>query len=219
MKVAKVSWTLLFWILASGIGYLRGYSVCKAKADSGANLEQVEFLVPEQSFSEIANAKALLNGLCLRFLEEAQVARTMYASKSPGEAARPKEQSSLQLTNIIELLENARCDFEGTPQEIRLVQQMLLVLNEIGLKERWLELYLCTLYKHPTDDVVAHLAPDAIRIAVALGKQKEVIQALRHVVQIPFDFKSKQRLEELLAQNSTVDHLARSDLGRGRSPQ
>jgi hypothetical protein len=96
-------------------------------------------------------------------------------------------QSSLTINE----LERGFEQFRGTEQEVTLAHHLLSALRSNSLYDRWLRTYLTLLYTHPTDELVAVHAQEAIGIGACLGREKEVLDGLRHLDEIPPAFQDK----------------------------
>ena len=166
-------------IAAFGSGYgLRAWRGASASALSDCNELDVDSLVAIQSFSEIENAKAMLSGLCDEFLSD-----TWMRQATTGQTVRLRD------------LEQGVKEFSGTAEELRLVRIELWILKTQKRYNQWLDVYLQTLYEHPTHRLVGALAEDAISIGRASGRQDEVMHALNHLTCIPLTFATKRQVE------------------------
>jgi hypothetical protein len=97
-------------------------------------------------------------------------------------------------------------EFKGTEQEMYLVQELLMLLKRQKFSERWLDVYLATLYEHPTHPLIGRNAKHAIALSDALGRQQELTQAFDFLSRIPSDRPAKEKVQAAL-QNATVARL------------
>jgi len=183
---------LLIAVLAAGAGYwargLRDDSPRRLLAHQTAPLEA---FVSDQSFSEVETAKATLKALCTRYRLESQQERSLIL-----QAARSSSvQASPSYAPTVPLLRRGIAEFQETGQELVLIQDLLLVLSHDGRVREWLDLYLDTLYRHPTADLAGQFAPTAVRFGRTLGRSTEVAEALQHVALIPLEFAAKPQVE------------------------
>jgi hypothetical protein len=154
----------------------------------------IEYYSNEESFSEVENAKAVLEGLCQRFRIEIQARRV--ASQRPGfEASGGRVTSEQHLESTVADLEKGMAEFIGTDQQLAVIRDLLFTLKKTKQFDRWTEVYLQALYEHPTHPVVADLAEEAIFISGLCGREKAVGTGLSHVNQIPFSFPGKGRIQ------------------------
>ena len=166
-------------IAAFGSGYgIRAWRGASVSALTASNEVDVDSLVAIQSFSEIENAKAMLSGLCDEFLSDMSMRR-----------------ATLGQTMQLRDLEQGIKEFSGTEEELNLVRLELWLLRTQQRYNQWLDVYLQTLYEHPTHKLVGALAEDAISIGRASGRQDEVMNALNHLTCIPLTFATKRQVE------------------------
>jgi len=162
-----------------------------------SGIPSLDYFIADQSFSEIKNAKAVLDGLAGRFREEFRVEKCMQFQAtgsamtvdptSVGNAPYPER--------MIQELESGVSEFSGTDEELALTEDLLCVLRADGLHDGWLQTYLAA---DPTKGIVAAYAHDAMLIAQRVERQDEVINGLRHVDSIPLDFRSNSQVQNLL---------------------
>jgi hypothetical protein len=173
-------------IAAFGSGYgWRAWRTEATGARRAHNLDNPDSLVGIQSFSEIENAKALLNGLSFQFLAEMAMRRAIIGQP-------------LQLSEAVADLRTGIKEFAGTEEELNLLRVELALLKEQRQYNRWLDIYLQALYEHPTSKLVGCLAEDAIAIGTATGRESEVMNALDHLVGIPLAFTAKEQVQRAL---------------------
>lgn len=209
---------LVVWlsVIAGGVGYLAGatreHPVSRLPVDATAALE---YLVSSDSFSEIAQARSVLDGLANRYLLQARmlIARETLAGRDTGkEGSVHPERPCLA---AIRVLEEAAAELDGTSHELQLLPTLLSALKRERLYGRWIEAYLSALYRHPNHRVVADQAAEALVLARTIGREAEVIAALRHVSAIPSRFVSGWPIERRLTgmapefQHTAVAHEQR----------
>ncbi|HWW01250.1 MAG TPA: hypothetical protein VNZ64_16255 [Candidatus Acidoferrum sp.] len=85
-----------------------------------------------------------------------------------------------------------------------MVPVLLVALQKAGRFDRWTEVYLKTLYEHPTHDVVARCANDAVKISKLAGQQKRVREAREYLSAFPAEFAGRA---EILAALDTAHPL------------
>ncbi len=181
-------------LLAVAFG-MTGYCLHSLKGGSPSFLASgrvapLDCFLPAQSFSEIENAKGMVEALSARYAAEL---RTRFVQANVASAAEPEREASLGVT--IQELERGITEFKGTGQEFRLVEDLLLLIKRKGDYDRWVDTYLGVLYRHPAQDLVGRLAGEALIIAQAAGREPEMLAAFRHVRGIPADFEAKRRVE------------------------
>ena len=98
----------------------------------------------------------------------------------------------------IKMLDEAIPEFQGTGAELQLLQPLLYALKQERLYDRWLDVYLDALYRHPTDEMLSVLAEEAVVISQAVGRERELTTGLRYVSGIPLNFLAKSRIEDSL---------------------
>lgn len=200
MKLKHVALLFLVSAFTGGVGYyvgiLREPGAVQLPKDGAVALEQ---LVSTKSFSEVEQARAVLDALAERYVENAQgliVQEIM--SRNPNFGIR---QSKLERPMIaaIRMLDEALPEFRGTGAELRLLQPLLYALKDQRLYDRWLDVYLDALYRQPTHEMVSSLADDAGLISQAVGRESELAAGLRYVNDIPLNFPAKSILEPSVA--------------------
>lgn len=187
-------------------GALFGKHQRDPETESLSGVPSLDYFIADQSFSEIKNAKAVLAGLADRFREEFQVQRCMqFQATTSAIGAGPARLGNPRYPErMIQELESGISEFSGTDEELVLTGDLLRVLRADGLYDRWLRIYLSALYAHPTNGIVAAYARDAMVIAQGVGRQNEVVNALRLVDSIPLDFESKSQVQKLLLDFAAV---------------
>ena len=216
MKTLQLAIAMLLVLTAGGSGYfLRGLHD-NPLTMLPTSLPELDFFISEQSFSEVANAKALLQALSERYISEVRVLRYLDGTQSSSEVPSPFPADQEPLSVTIDVLQKGVEAFEGTGQELEVAYDLLLTLKSAGQYDRWLEVYLRALYEHPTHGLVEVFARDAVSIGRAVGRESEVVRGFRHLSDIPIEFKAKQRVQQLLAPPGNLGQLSQND--EGRSP-
>ncbi len=195
---------ILLPVVAAWVGYYAGAmrepSVTHMPTGATATLDH---LVSAGSFSEVEQARAVLGALAEQYVESAQslIAEDIL-SRHPAHGD-PKPGDARPGLAAIRLLDEAAAEFEGTGQELRLVPTLLCALKREGLYDRWLQVYLSTLYRHPTHELVGVLAADAVAISRVAGRQEELSTGFRHLSGIPLDSLARSRIARSMARLHT----------------
>ncbi|MBI4661911.1 MAG: hypothetical protein HY735_24075 [Verrucomicrobia bacterium] len=194
MKTKLVICLILLTLAAGGTGYsLRSVRQSTANFMADCQIPGLEYFLTPQTFSEVENAKALLEALSAQFLSESRskraVAKAAATDQDSGVVADPTA------TEAIHELEQGILEFKGTEQELLIVQDLLWLLKSRQQYDRWIEAYLRVLYQHPTHELVGRFAQDAVLIAKAAGREATVIKAFKHVRSIPLEFNAKRKVE------------------------
>ncbi len=178
-------------LVAAAAGWLaRGTRPTAARSLALADLPPVEALTLPTSFSEVENTRARLNELASRALSEARIAAL------PGTHVRNRpDPGPADADPRIARLRRHLVEFRGTSYEFLFLQDLLLLHQARGDHDLWIDLYLEALYRNPTHGLVASFAADAVRIGRLAGRQPEVELAFRHVLDIPVEFSTRDRLE------------------------
>lgn len=146
----------------------------------------LDYFTHPESFSEIEASRTDMEGLAARYRTEIRT-RYLYAADSAQPVARRR-------SSVIAELERGVEEFRNTPGEPLVLQDLLLLLKQAGEYDRWLTVYLDMLYRRPTEEIIGILAREAQELGTAVGRAAEVDAALRHVLEIPREFPSKQHL-------------------------
>jgi hypothetical protein len=190
-KVTMVCSGILFFacsaLVAGKVHFLLQHGSRLLKLTDSAPLE---YFVENKSFSEIENARSLLQGLATQVVTELRVQRDLQTDGSI--------EKSQALQQTLKQVEKAKEDFAGTPGELLMVTEQLILLSVARLNDQWLDLYLQTLYQHPTSDLVGREAKRAILLGKRTGREDEVLRAFEHIGSIPLEFPSKMQVVELL---------------------
>jgi hypothetical protein len=193
-------------VAVAGLGYPLVAGRWKSPLILARQRAQLEYFFCPRSFSEVENARTLLEALSKRSLTELRE-RRYAAGLLPHSTNRHGQNVARQprLAEAINALEKAIGEFQGTDGELDLVKDLLMLLKGQELHDQWLDLYLHTLYEHPTHQLLGALAQDAIRMGEAACRKDEVRKALRHLTSIPFPFAAKAQIEAFLAGNRNED--------------
>jgi len=212
MNIRQLTYSILLSVVAGSSGYyshvLRQDTVSFVPANT---MPAMDYFFSPQSFSEIENAKALLDGLCVRVVAEIRaklLTSTLAASKSNRSANALREPP---ISEAIKELEAAAEEFKGTPQELRVTQDLLSALKRAKLYDRWIEVYLNALYQHPTHELVGRLANVAVVVSKAAGRGEDLQNGFKHLSSIPFDFDVKQPIKAALIELSTESQFVQND--------
>jgi len=203
IRLARIGVGLMLAAAAAGGGYwLRG-ALSHGDLAWSASPPRTDDVFFETSFSEIHNTKAFLGELSERFVVETE-------EELFGEMRQTGAPLTPSLPRLLQRLDWGRAAFRGTPQEMYLTREFLRLLKFEAQPDRWLQVYLNSLYRHPTQVETVELIGDAIRIARSCGREGELAEAYRHVCAIPFEFETKERVREALRALAAGPELARA---------
>ncbi|MCW5550715.1 MAG: hypothetical protein KIS67_00975 [Verrucomicrobiae bacterium] len=158
----------------------------------------LDYLASAKSFSEVEHARAALDALAVRYVENAQALITQEIMSRNASFGIPQSSPERPMLAAIKLLDEALPEFQGTAGELRLLQLLLYALKQERRYDRWLDVYLDALYRHPTHELVSSLAEEAIAISQAVGRQRELTTGLWYLAGIPVNFSAKSRIENSL---------------------
>jgi hypothetical protein len=185
-------------LVSASAGYLlRAQKTDGALVLSVRDVVQEEYLVAPDSYSRVENTKNTLDGLCTRVrlgIEEATATYERLAKN--GETSN--RQAAVVLERAIRDAETAVREFEGTEQQLDVVQDLLRLLERSGRFDLWTRFYLKALYERPTHQIVSHFASEAVRISKLAGQQKQVLDALRYLAAVPAEFAGRAEIEAAL---------------------
>jgi hypothetical protein len=206
VKAREFTLLVALSVVAGFLGYvLRGRQWETTVALSASQVPPVDYYFTPPSFSEAKNARALVEALAARFLNEVQIKRMTQlravAANRRGGPSAPEP----HLNAAIEMLEEGVEEFQGTHQELRVVQALLLALKKDRQYGRWIEVYLETLYQHPTHELVGRVAKEALMIGEASGRKDEVVEGFLHLNAIPFEFDGKRQVQTALVKAGFED--------------
>ena len=199
MKTYTAISVILLTLVSGSAGYLfRAHKTDGSLVLSVGDVMKDEFFVPPDSFSRIENTKNALEALCNRQrfgLREATVAYDRLVRK--GETS--KRQAEMVLERAIRDAETAVGEFEGTEQNLYVLQDYLGLIERAGRFDLWTQFYLKALYEHPTHLVVSRLAKKAVRISKMAGQQEKVLDALRYLSAYPEEFAGRSEIKAALS--------------------
>ena len=198
MKSKYVALLVLVSAFTGLVGYCLGLvrEVSATHLPKGATVP-LDYLISSKSFSEVENARAVLDALALRYVENAQVLITEEMRRNPRLGIRLTS-TERPMVVAIKMLDEALPEFRGTGVELRLLQPLLFALKRERLYDRWLDVYLDALYRQPTHEMVSSLAEEAVVISHVVGRESELTTGLRYVSGIPLNFPAKFRIEHSL---------------------
>lgn len=190
---------VLIILVAFAAGGLAGYLVRTQIGDASVVLSAKEvvteeYLTPPDTFSKVRNTRNALDGLSARVEIGIREALAAY-DRLPQTNAKEKSAAEQVLGRAIQAGEDAMEEFEGTEQQITIVQPLLHALRKGGRFDRWIELYTRALYTHPTHRAVCDLAVEAVKIGQASGQQQRVIEALRYADNSRTTFAGRAEIE------------------------
>ncbi len=202
-------------LLAGTLGYgLGSRQLVSSAATTSLSGTDLEHFLPPASFSEVENARGVLQASLDQILMQVRIAAQI--ERRPGfstgsnawtDPDRPtgsllqiQSQSSGQ-DSIVKTLKEAIHEFRGTAQEWVLREELLWLQKAGPDREGWIEMYLEALYIHPTHSLVGRFASDALRIAKGTAMESRVVDAMHHVLAVPSDFTSKRAVEMALTQH------------------
>lgn len=199
MKLKRVA---LLFLVSAVTGWV-GYYVGVMRESSATHMPRgatvaLDYLASAKSFSEVEHARAVLDALAARYAGKAQgliVQEIM--SRNPNFGIR-QSSPELPMVEAIKMLDEVIPEFRGTGVELQLLQPLLYALKQERFYDRWLDVYLDALYRHPTHEMVSSLAEEAVGISQAVGRERELTTGIRYVSGIPLDFPTKSRIENSL---------------------
>jgi hypothetical protein len=193
----KIRQTVLSVLLAAAAAcggyYLRALREAPVEFISNQEWGTLEYFLTPRSFSEIESARALLDALAARYVTGVDAHRVQAARAARARTRDPI--SSSPALDAIQLLDEGIEQFKDTEQEFLLVQRLLRVLKQEKFHDRWLEVYLDTLYRRPTEELVGLFARDAVVVGNAAGRLEDVRAGFRHVCETPLDFAAKRLVQ------------------------
>jgi hypothetical protein len=212
MRIDHQSICLAACFLIAGAGgycfqalYDRPVSALTAAENAGA-----DYFLTVRSFSEVDNARALMEAIALRSLNDLRT-RRIATRPTPADSVAPDTDRDEQLAAIVRDFRAAIREFGGTGQEMLFVRDLLGIFKREGWHEEWISLYLDHLYRDPTHEWIGHTAREALVIGKAAQREQEVFDALNHLRRIPLEFEAKPAIESVLASSVDSLYLARSE--------
>lgn len=198
MKRKAIVAMVLLSVASGGAGYwLRAQKTDGSLVLSTKDVAQAADLAPPDSFSRVKNTKNALQGLSLRLAAGVVDAVWVY-DRLPKSSASEKKRAGRVLERAIGAGEEALREFEGTAQQPVAAQGLLLALRRAGRFDRWTEVYLEMLFKHPTDPVVSRLAKQALEIGKLAGQEQRVLEALTYLNVSPAPYPGKPAIQAVL---------------------
>jgi hypothetical protein len=196
MKTRLVISTVLVALAAGGLsGYwLRAHNPDSSLVLSTKDLLSDEYVSPPDTFSRIKNTRNALDSLTTQAaLGITDTLATYDGLPRTSESDRRKADEVLQ--RAIRAGQAAMQEFDGTPQQLVIAPGFLRALRIAGQFNRWVDVYLKTLYTHPTASILCNLAHDAVKIGKLCGQQQQVLEALRYVSACPAEFAGRAEVQ------------------------
>ena len=204
MRTKHYTLLVLLPVVAGWVGYYLGAmrETSITHMPRGATVA-LDHLVSAESFSEVEQARAVLDALAVRYVENAQrlIAQEVLSHNANSGVRNPSSERPILLA--IKMLDEAIPEFRGTGVELRLLRPLLLALKQERFYDRWLDVYLDALYLHPTHELVGVLADEAVAISQAAGREGELTLGFRHLSGIPLDFPAKSRIQRSIVRLCT----------------
>jgi len=198
LKLRRWNAPILAMVAVAGVmsGSMKDWRALHPATGAGGLPTDLDYYVQARSFSEIETARAELEGLALRYRAETRQ-KHMERRDQSGFGTEARQAAIAEL-------EKGIAEFRDTPEELILVQDLLLLLRAEGQHHRWLDVYLDVLYRRPTHAVLATFLRNAIQAGEQTGRQDEVVAGLRHLRAIPLEFPAKHLVQDY------ESHAARS---------
>jgi hypothetical protein len=199
MNLKRVALLFLVSAVTGWVGYYVGVmrETSATHMPRGATVS-LDYLDSAKSFSEVEHARAVLDALAVRYVENAQSLIAQELMSRTANFGIELSRSERPMVAAIKMLDEAIPEFRGTGVELRLLQPLLYALKQERFYDRWLDVYLDALYRHPTHEMVSALAEEAVVISRAAGREKELNSGLRYVSGIPQNSLAKSRIEHSL---------------------
>jgi hypothetical protein len=189
---------MLLAFVAGGFGYyLHAFRENSTTTISAQRIAGFDYYVSWESFSEVDEAKALLQASATQFIQDLRERPGVGVFKVNNGTASHSQGKNNQLTRAIQDLEQRISEFKGTQQELLLVQELLWVLWREDQYDRMIDAYLRVIYMHPTHILVGHFADKVLQSSQRVGREQEVMKAFRHVLNNPLDFEAKQQIRSV----------------------
>ena len=202
---------VLLVLIAGGFGYyLRAFGEPAIWTLAAREIPAVGYFVSTLSFSEVAEAKALLEASADQIIQELRERPGAGVARVNARVIPRGEGSNSPYTRAVRDLESRIEEFKGTAQEIVLSQEMLWLLWRESQYDRFVEVYLNTLYEHPTAGLVGRFAGKALQGSRIVGREQEMLQAFRQVTSIPLEFESKRQVMAALEATALIAQTAPS---------
>jgi hypothetical protein len=212
MKVCSAIWLIALALVSGGAGYLlRAQKTDGSLVLSVKDAVQEEYLSAPDSYSRVENTKNALDALCAQLrigIQDAALKYDLLASNGQSSS----QEAAMVLEHGIDVAEAAVREFEGTEQQLYVMQDLLQLLDRGGRFELWTEFYLKALHEHPTHSVVCRFAHEAVRISKLAGQQKQVLEGLRYAVASPAEFAGRGEIQAAL--HSVQSSFAQAEVPR-----
>jgi hypothetical protein len=189
MKQKSMKTATIIGLLALGVGYLLGTEAKILRAGSSTGVSPLEYFSSPATFSEVETAKATLDGEAWQFISDM---RSKYLTPS---AAGYQMGEKPEFGEWAAELEAKIQELHGTRPEFVITEELLHVLAAGNLPDRWLDLYLQVLYESPTQSLIPKRLGLATAFAAATGRADEVEAGLSHLMSIPTEFETKQKIK------------------------
>jgi hypothetical protein len=195
----KLKRLALLFLVSAATGWI-GYYTGAMRETSATHLPrgataELDYLGSAKSFSEVEQARVVLDALAARYAEKAQTLITQEIMSRNANFGIHQSTSERPMLAAIKLLDEVIPEFKGTGEELQLVQPLLYALKQEGCYDRWLDVYLDALYRHPTHELLNSLAEEAVVISQAAGREKELRYGLSYVSGISQNSLARSRIE------------------------
>jgi hypothetical protein len=211
MKTPHAALLICLCLVAAGSGYwFRGLKSSLPLGSGKTVYQAVQEPSAVESFSEVEITKSALDSLAYECIVEAFFRHEVSLRNFSPSGTNALTDRNQHVQQYLAELRECIVEFRGTEPEMRLVQKLLLTMKAEQLYGPWLDLYLDTLYRHPTHDLVGSFAAEAVCISGAVARQEELGVSFQHVLQIPFPFDAKLRVTEAWNQLHHGSQLASS---------
>lgn len=167
----------------------------------------LDYFLGAPTFSEVHNAKDLLQALATRELHETRARFSLLRATEQAGRGSTSGSGTTRFREAIASLEQAIDDFEGTDQQLLLVQELLWFLKWERRYQKWMDVYLLALYRHPGHDVVGRMAEDALVVARLAAREAELREAFAHLLRIPLEFAGQDRIRMALGMNVAEEYF------------
>lgn len=141
-----------------------------------------------QTFSEIECARQTIEAAKHTFLSDWCF---RYFQLKRRETTSPDTGPDQTIRMLIRELQAGLADFEGPEHDFGLRQFLFSALDQNGLHDAWVKVYLKLLYEDPGNDTVRVLRDRALELSRATGRESEVKAGFRHWDAIPDGFAKK----------------------------
>jgi hypothetical protein len=190
-NVQQYLYLTLGFLITAAVGYcLQALRDQPPSAQTNGKRVGIEYFMPVQSFSEIENTRALLHALAARSLQELRHRRILAGRPDIAPAAHDPRRDQ-DIVRLIDDFHLAIREFHGTGLEWLFVQDLLGLLKSERRHEEWITVYLHALYRHPTHELIARFAAEAVRIGETVDREEDVLDAIGLLRGIPEAFASQ----------------------------